>query len=139
MDERIVFSRWSTAIAFGWQYRLETDTANEIPIPYVVLKPPTNDSSLRLTPDDRGFDAAKWVEAVFHSHRLKGRPVSAVQFKELSGCFVEYASHGEWSRGWALASDSHPLDATYRCSESVAGRDDKVVESMLNTLRLELV
>jgi len=50
---------------------------------------------------------------------------------------MEVGTTEEWFRGWALCANSVPLDASYRCKAGDVGRDDPVVDGMLNTLRME--
>jgi hypothetical protein len=104
---------------------------------FVEIVPPTNDASLRLTPDERGvIEAGKWVNLTRQIHRAKGRPVSAVRCGDLVGYAVEFGDSNEWLRGWALYANSFPLDATYRCKTEHTGRDNLAVDRMLSSLRV---
>ena len=105
---------------------------------FLAIAPKNNDSSLRLTPDERRLPSAvAWVDLVRKINRAKGRPVADVQCGDLQGCVVEFVACDDWIRGWALAAGGFPLDATYRCKAADAGRDDAIVGWMLNSLRLE--
>ncbi len=140
MTDRRLYASCSIELLPGWaaETRVDFDAAESTE--YLALVPENNDALLRLTtfnPEQRGIDAARWVELVGYSNRAKGRPVSAVRCGEFSGCAVEFEACGEWLRGWALRAGAVPLDATYRCNVENAGRDDSAVDSMLKTLRFD--
>jgi hypothetical protein len=137
MQTRFAFSRWSIIPATGWRVRPDVCLSNDGLTKVVELIPASSDSSLRLTPDDREFDAAEWIELVALANRQKGRSISSAHCGALSGCSVEFAARDEWLRGWALTASGYPLDVSYRCQQILAGRDDDIVESMLDSLRLE--
>jgi hypothetical protein len=138
MPQRYVFSRCSIELADGWTAEPRADVIAGELCAYVAIVPGTNDSLLRLTPDERGLmEAAAWVDAVGRINRAKGRPVSATRCGDFTGLVMAFKSCEDWIRGWALSADALPLDVTYRCKAEDAGRDDPVLDGMLNTLRLE--
>jgi hypothetical protein len=140
MPIKYTFSRWSIELTHGWTAQTREEFVGDERNWFVAIVPETNDAVLRLTPDERNMmEAARWVELVATINRAMGRPVSATRCGDLAGCAVEFISSDEWLRGWALAASSFPLDVTYFCRLENARRDDPVVDSMLNTLRLEKV
>jgi hypothetical protein len=138
MPNRFAAFGWSIDLAPGWSAEIRQESSCGETTAFLAIVPKANDALLRLTPDERGIMAAsEWVETVGRINRLKGRPVSAIQCGDFSGNIVEFKSDDEWIRGWALSCGSSPLDATYRCKASEVGRDDRVVDTMLSTLRIE--
>jgi hypothetical protein len=143
-------SRWSLELAPGWAAQECVEHSRDERLPYVVVRPRSGDAELRLTTFDPGrIAAAAWVRTCAEINRLKNRPVVPVRFGVFSGCATEFASGGVlivgaadwlsgegWIRGWALHAGPFPLDVTYRCPLSLAGRDDMAVEAMLCTLYL---
>jgi hypothetical protein len=138
MPHRYAAFGWSIAIASGWTAEIHEETTLGETTAYLEIVPETRDALLRLTPDERGLQgAAEWVEAVGWINLAKGRRVSPAQCGDFIGINVEFGSGDEWLRGWALRAEAMPLDAHYQCSADHAGRDDQVVEEMLNSLRIE--
>jgi len=138
MAHRYAAFGWSIALASGWTAELCEVTAFGETSVYLAIVPDAKDALLRLTPDERGLmGAQEWVERVGRINRAKGRRVSLTQCGDFAGNSVEFVSGDEWLRGWALCAENVPLDATYRCRLSDVGRDDQVVDEMLNSLRLE--
>lgn len=138
MAERYTFSRCSIELANGWTAESRVGVAAGDNLEFVAILPTTNDALLRLTPDERGImEAMEWVDLVGRINRAKGRSVSVTRCGDFTGCVLAFRADDEWLRGWALSADGLPLDVTYRCKADDAGRDDSVVDSMLNTLRLE--
>ena len=128
----------SIVLAPGW-------TAEEVPEadgehPYLAIRPRTRDARLRLTtfePASTGIDAAAWVELAASVHPPKGRPLVPVRCGDFSGYLTQFETgDGRWLRGWVLHAGPIPLDATYPCALSDAGRDDAAVGAMLATLHL---
>jgi len=138
MAHRYAAFGWSNALAPGWTAELREVTAFGETSVYLAIVPEAKDALLRLTPDERGLIGAhEWVELVGRTNRAKGRRVSLVQCGDFAGNSVEFVASDEWLRGWALCADNVQLDANYRCRLSDVGRDDQVVDEMLNSLRLE--
>jgi hypothetical protein len=138
MANRYTAFGWSIDLVPSWTAKIRQEVACGETSAFVAIAPKTNDALLRLTPDERGIvSAAEWVEVVGQFNRAKGRRVSATRCGDFAGYAMEFGTTGEWLRGWALCANSIPLDVTYRCRLADAGRDDPVVDSMLNTLRLE--
>lgn len=136
--QRYSFSRWSIELATGWTAEARVEFVAGVRCEFVALFPETKDALLRITPDERGLmDAATWVNAMGESNRAKGRSVVPARCGDLKGYAVEFGACDDWLRGWALAIGGFPFDANYRCKAGNAGRDDAVVDSMLDTLRLE--
>ena len=122
---------WSIDLAPGWVATEHDD--------HVAILPLGEDAKLRLTTfsiENANMSAEKWVDVAAHTNRLMLRPVVPVQCGDFDGYRTEFASTGTWLRGWVLRAGRFPLDATYTCKDTHAGRDDAVVESMLDTLRL---
>jgi hypothetical protein len=139
MVNRVVAFGWSIDLAPGWTAAIRQAISGGETTKFVTIAPETDDALLRLTPNERGMMAAsEWLEAVGRINRAMGRPVSAVRCGDFLGNLVEFESAGEWIRGWALCCNSSQLDATYRCKTIVLGRDDPVVDKMLNTLSFEV-
>lgn len=142
--------RWSLELAPGWAAEECVEYSRDERLPYVVVRPRGGDAELRLTTfDSRHIGAAEWVRTCAEIDGRKNRPVVPVRFGVFSGCATEFASIGVfmggpaecpagdlWVRGWALHAGPFPLDVTYRCPLSLAGRDDVAVEAMLCTLYL---
>lgn len=138
MPRRFTAFGWSIDLAPEWRAEIRHESAFGETTGFVAIVPRTEDALLRLTLDERGImAAAKWVEVVGQTNRIKGRPVSTVRCGDFSGNAVEFKSGDEWIRGWALCFGSCPFDATYRCNASEMGRDDPMVDKMLSTLRIE--
>ena len=140
MTDRRLYASCSIDLAPGWAAETRVDFDAGERTEYLPIIPENNDALLRIivfNPQQRGIDAARWVEFVGQSNRAKGRPVSAVQCGEFSGYALEFQECEEWLRGWALRAGAVPLDATYRCNVDNAGRDHSAVDSMLNTLRFD--
>ncbi len=138
MAQRYTFSCCSIELASGWTGEARVEVSDGERCEFVAILPQTNDAFLRLTHDGRGrMDAATWVDFVGQINRAKGRSVSATRCGDYTGYVVEFRACDEWLRGWALYAGESLLDATYRCKAKDTGRDDSVVNSMLNTLRLE--
>jgi hypothetical protein len=121
----------------GWTAQLREETLAGETTKFVAIVPETGDALFRLTPDERGFGAAKWVQNVEELNCMRGRPFQIVQCGDFAGNLVEFIADDEWIRGWAMCAGSIPLDACYRCKLENRGRDDSAVDAMLNTLRLE--
>jgi hypothetical protein len=137
MVNRHIAFGWSIDVAPGWNAEIRQESTREEITVFLAVIPATNDALLRLTPDDRHIMTAdKWVEGVARVNRAKGRQVSVARCGEFVGYVVEFDTETEWLRGWALRAGSVPLDATYRCTLKDAGRDDRVVDAMLGSLRL---
>jgi hypothetical protein len=138
MPNRFAAFGWSIDVAQGWIAEIRQETAFGETSAFLAIVPESNDALLRLTPDERCIvGAGEWVEKVGVINRAKGRRVSFSQCGDFVGNYVEFGSAGEWLRGWALCSNSIPLDATYRCEIGDVSRHDQVVDRMLDTLRLE--
>jgi hypothetical protein len=138
MPNRYTAFGWAIDLAPGWRAEIRDETIAGERTAFLAIVPETNDSLLRLTPDERGImSAAAWVECVGRINRAKGRRVLAVRCGDFAGCAVEFCTTDDWVRGWALCANSVQLDATYRCEAGSAGRDDPVVDGMLSSLRLE--
>lgn len=138
MENRFVAFGWSIDLAPGWRAEIRQETLTGEKTAFLAIFPKANDALLRLTPDERGImGAPEWVELVGRINRNRGRIVSAFDCGDFSGNSVQLQAGDEWIRGWALCSDSVPIDATYRCKSTVMGRDDAVVDEMLSTLRVE--
>jgi hypothetical protein len=129
---------WSLTIAAAWSAKTCVESAYGSGCKEsVAITPATRDALLRITPDERGImPAAEWVEAVAKLNRIKGRSVLCADCGDFNGFLVEFSAGEEWLRGWALHAGSIPLDVTYRCNLAAKGRDDQIVESMVNSLRL---
>jgi hypothetical protein len=130
---------WSIDLAPRWSAEIRHELVAGEATTFLAIFPETSDALLRLTTDEehRVTDAAKWVELVGESNHARGRRVLAARCGDFAGYLVEFGTTDEWLRGWALNTDCVPLDATYRCSLAHVGRDDAVVDTMLNSLRLE--
>ncbi len=138
MAQRYVFSRCSIELADGWTAEPRAEVIAGERCAYVAIVATTRDALLRLTPDERGLmEAVAWVDLVGRINRAKGRLVSATRCGDFAGIIMAFTACEDWIRGWALSADALPLDITYRCKVEDAGRDDPVVDGMLNTLRLE--
>jgi hypothetical protein len=138
VTNRISAFGWSIDLAPEWRAEVRRETLAGETTAFLAILPKANDALLRLTPDARGImAAAEWVELVGRNHRYLGRIVSAIGCGDFSGNAVEFNAGNEWIRGWALCSHSVPVDATYRCQATKAGRDDAVVDNMLSTLCIE--
>lgn len=138
MTNRISAFGWSIDLAPGWRAEVRQETLTGETTAFLAILPKANDALLRLTPDERGImAAAEWFELVGRNHRYLGRIVSAIDYGDFSGNAVEFNAGNEWIRGWALCSNSVPVDATYRCKATEAGRDDAAVDKMLSTLCIE--
>jgi hypothetical protein len=129
---------WTIAIPDRWTAEKREEVAFGECWDYLLVTPNSKDASLRLTPDFRDITPAmRWVETCAQITRHRGRPLWSVRCGDFSGNRTEFASDGEWLRGWHLCNGAIPLDACYRCKLPVAHRDDSVVDEMLNTLRLD--
>jgi hypothetical protein len=138
VTNRISAFGWTIELAPGWRAEVRHETLTGETTAFLAILPKANDALLRLTPDERGImAAAEWVELVGRNHRCLGRIVSALDCGDFSGNVVEFNAGDEWIRGWALCSDSVPVDATYRCKATEVGRDDAAVDKMLSTLCIE--
>src|SRR5215213_6899222 len=128
----------SIVLAAGWTAEEDPDVDDGNP--FVAVRPPARDARLRLTPFDpqtAGITAADWLELAASIHRRRGRPVVPVSCGDFSGYLTESDTGDDrWVRGWVLRAGSVPLDVTYSCAVSEAGRDDAEVGEMLATLRL---
>ena len=128
----------SIQFAPGWTAEVRLGAEGDDP--YLAVVPPTADALLRLTTFDgsrASMDAAAWVDFAAEVHRPRGRPVVPVCCGDFAGYRTPFAPDDErWLRGWMLHADGIPLDVTYTCGEADAGRDDPVVEAMLDSLRL---
>jgi hypothetical protein len=137
MANRYAVFGWSIDLAPGWTAEIRQETSLNETTAFLAIVPETGDALLRLTPDTRGIMGAdEWVEAVGQINRAKVRRVTAAKCGDFAGYIVQFGTDAEWLRGWAICAGSVPLDATFRCKAENAGRDDPVVEAMLNSLRL---
>lgn len=114
---------------------------------HVVIENDEPDGTLWLTTIDlpRGMTAEAWVERVAAAERPKGR-VAEVRCGDFRGIRTEFGvmdpnvpprSDDRWVRVWTLACSGTPLDITYRCPLRYAGRHDRAIVAMLDTLRAE--
>lgn len=137
VSHKHICSCWSIELAAGWTAQSQNETWAGETRTFVAIVPESRDALFRLTPDERGYDAAEWVRVVEEMERMKGRPVRAIRCGDFGGNCVEHDALNKWIRGWALCAESIPLSAVYRCKLENRGRDDSAVDAMLNTLRLE--
>ena len=140
MERHFTSPPWSIELAPGWSAGHRVENRDSVHAEYVAVVPATGDALLRLTtfvlPADYFNNAERWVEMVAQSSRSRGRPVCWVRCGDFTGYLTHFVAGAELLRGWALRSDSFPLDACYRCDVKVRGRDDFAVDAMLGTLRL---
>jgi hypothetical protein len=131
---------WTMRLADGWRAEQRGD--------HVAVLNAHPGTLLRLTtfdPAASGMTARQWVEMAARVHPPQGRPLAEVRCGDFSGFRTEFgwlggsAPSGDedgWLRGWMLECDGLPLDVTYTCPLSAAGRDDADLRAMLETLRL---
>lgn len=130
---------WFIELAPGWIAETRTHANYGEFTQYVEINPETNDAMLRLSTFSTagvGIDAAGWTEFYARINRSKGRRVEFIRCGDFAGYLVEFTAKSDWIRGWALCSASIPLDVSYRCTAEIIGRDDPIVDAMLQTLQI---
>lgn len=141
MVYRFVFSCWSIVPVPGWKLEVGTTGIDGRRSDHVKIVPPGGDATLVMTPGCRAelgdLEPDRWIKICTLIDRKKGRPVESVRFGGLAGRRVEFLSVDEWIRGWSLHDGANPFHICYWCPHRLAGRDDVVVECMLNSLRPE--
>ena len=123
--------QWSIELAEGWTPSERDD--------HIAVQAPTHDAEFRVSTfsvAETGTAATAWIEAATHFNRRRGHPVDAVSYGEFHGYRTEMVAGGRWYRGHVLRAGEIPLDVTYSCPESIAHRDEVVLDAMLATLRL---
>jgi len=135
---RVHTSVWSLELAPGWRLEDHCD--------YAVILNDDPDTVLRLTTLEvaNGLTAAGWVERVASVQRAKGRTVAEARCGDFRGIRCEFAvmdriapprREDRWVRVWTLVCDGTPLDITYSSPLWCAGRDDRDVRTMVESLQ----
>ena len=102
----------------------------------IAFAPLGDDALLTLTTFDPAVsrtDARTWVELVAKVNRQKNRHVTRTHVGEFAGYYMWFETDSIHMRAWAMLCGDQPLDVTYRCDVSIAGRDDALVDTMLAT------
>lgn len=130
---------WSIQLTPAWHAEERGD--------HVALLNDTGDSQLLITAygvSHTQLTARQWIEFAASVHPPKGRPLVEVRCGDFTGYHTEFAvfdspvppvGQDRWLRSWMLESNGVPLDVTYTCPLSDAGRDNEAIASMLDTLR----
>ena len=129
-------SRWSIDLKRGWT---RVQPLSEQPEIEVSAFSPNSSSALftisTFDPSVSGVSAKTWVELVARINRQKKRTVEPTRIGEFSGFYISFDTDSVCIRAWAIRFANDPLDVTYRCDSSMAGRYNADVDKMLSSIR----
>jgi hypothetical protein len=137
MSDQFRYSYFSIALANGWDATIR-DTED---YPSVAIVPFADDAVLSLSTktleQSGGLDGQQWVQNVADVNRKNRRILLPAVRGDFHGYVVPWKIRSLWGRSWALHCRGSIIEAMYHCPDTLRGRDERVVSSMLASLRYE--